>query len=344
MIRMLSSNESPARFRTAQLLRGIAPVFAAAAFCFPAWAQSDTAEEPAANAVADVQANVPDAASVEGSPAESAIDDTPQVPVDPAEAGNESGLTPEQMATLFGAPPTAPTADYSQGPDAEGFTSFEQRVSYAIGASMGGQMIPEFAAMDFNVDAGAFGQGFGDAADEAAQPSLTEAQMQETLMQFQMEMQQRQMAKMQESMNADTAFLEMNAETEGVVTTESGVQYTITEKGDGPMPQPTDTVLVHYEGKLLDGTVFDSSLRRGEPVPFPLDGVIPGFQAGLTQMPVGSKGTLFIPGEQAYGMQPPPQSRIGPNQLLIFDVELIEIVEDDMGSLQMVPEAIEGAE
>ncbi len=340
---MLSSNESPARFRTAQLLRWAVPALAAAAWCLPAAAQSDTAEDAAANAVADVQANVLDTASVEASPAESAIDDTPQVQGQ-AEAGEELGLTPEQMATLFGAPPTPPTADYSQGPDAEGFTSFEQRVSYAIGASMGGQMIPEFAAMDFNVDAGAFGQGFGDAADEAAQSSLTEAQMQETLTQFQMEMQQRQMAKMQASMNADAAFLEMNAQTEGVVTTESGVQYTLTEKGDGPMPQPTDTVLVHYEGKLLDGTVFDSSLRRGQPVPFPLDGVIPGFQAGLTQMPVGSKGTLFIPGEQAYGMQPPPQSGIGPNQLLIFDVELIEIVEDGLGSLQMVPEAIEGAE
>ncbi|MEM1444528.1 MAG: FKBP-type peptidyl-prolyl cis-trans isomerase [Planctomycetota bacterium] len=248
------------------------------------------------------------------------------VEAEPAAEATE-GMSQADLAAMFGMPQPAPPFDYSQGADGEGFTSFEERVSYAIGASMGGQMAREFAELDFNVDAPKFGEGFGDAADMQTDTKLTEVQMQETLMQFQTQMQQRQMAKMQEAMNADSEFLATNAAAEGVVVTDSGVQYKVNELGEGPKPGPTDTVLVHYEGKMLNGNVFDSSLQRGEPVPFPLDGVIPGFQAGLTQMPVGSKGTLFIPGDQAYGMQPPPGSGIGPNQMLIFDVELIEIVD-----------------
>lgn len=281
------------------------PVAAVLGFSATVSAETETTDEPAANATAEVE-----------------------VEVEAAEAaGSEGELDRDALAQMFGMPQPAPLFDYSQGADAEGFASFEQRVSYAIGASMGGQMAREFAELDFNVDAPKFGEGFGDAADMQADARLTEPQMQETLMQFQTQMQQRQMAKLEEAMNADNEFLATNAQAEGVVVTDSGVQYKVTELGEGPTPGPTDTVLVHYEGKMLSGDVFDSSLQRGEPVPFPLNGVIPGFQAGLTQMPVGSKGTLFIPGDQAYGMQPPPGSGIGPNQMLIFDVELIEILE-----------------
>jgi FKBP-type peptidyl-prolyl cis-trans isomerase len=325
------------RDRFTTLLRLSAPVAATLGMSAAAWAQD--IDEPAANATADVGVNVPDTAPVGGSPAESAIDDTPQV---------ESQTRPEmQPGNLdpFGRPMPAPMADYSAGPDEQGFASFEERVSYAIGTSMGRQMVQEFRQLDFNVDAQQFGQGFGDAADENAVAKLTEAQMQETLMQFQSTMQQRQMAKLQESMNADADFLATNAAAEGVMQTDTGVQYKINELGDGPKPGPTDTVLVHYEGKMLDGTVFDSSIQRGQPAPFPLDRVVPGFQAGLTQMPIGSKATLYIPGEQAYGMRPPPQSGIGPNQMLIFDVELIELVEQPempaMDVMEQVPDVLE---
>ncbi|MEM8781397.1 MAG: FKBP-type peptidyl-prolyl cis-trans isomerase [Planctomycetota bacterium] len=302
MLRSLNSR-TPARIGLSGL--------AFAALSVSACAQTEGVEEAAANATAEVQPAEPESAAEAPSNG-----DAP-----------DGALSQEDLAAMFGMTAPAPPADYSAGPDAEGFDSFEQRVSYAIGASMGGQMAREFAEFDFAVDAEKFGEGFGDAADPRADGKLTEAQMQETLMQFQSDIQQRQMAKLQASINADTEFLRNNAEADGVVVTDSGVQYRVTELGDGPKPGPSDTVLVHYEGKLLDGHVFDSSVQRGQPVPFPLDGVIPGFQAGLTQMPVGSKGTLFIPADQAYGMQPPPGSGIGPSQMLIFDVELIELLE-----------------
>lgn len=284
---------------------------AAAALACSTFANADdhATEEAAANATADVEADAAAAA--------------------PEADTEEAAVSQADLAAMFGMAPPAEPFDYGQGPDGEGFESFEARVSFALGASMGGRMVSEFAELDFEVDTTQFGQGFAEAADTLNDNQLNDAQMQETLMQFQSMMQQRQMAKLQAAMSADAEFLASNAQAEGVVTTDSGVQYKITELGDGPKPGPTDTVLVHYEGKMLNGNVFDSSLQRGEPVPFPLNGVIPGFQAGLTQMPVGSKGTLFIPGDQAYGMQPPPGSGIGPNQMLIFDVQLLEIMASD---------------
>ena len=119
-------------------------------------------------------------------------------------------------------------------------------------------------------------------------------------------------------------FLEENAKNDSVTVTQSGLQYMVLKEGTGAKPGPTDEVTVHYTGRLLDGTVFDSSVDRGEPATFPLDKVIPGWTEGLQLMSEGSKYRLFIPSDLAYGSKGAGE-QILPNSMLIFDVELIKI-------------------
>lgn len=134
------------------------------------------------------------------------------------------------------------------------------------------------------------------------------------------------MAKAEKTLKEGQKFLEENAKKSGVKTTESGLQYKIEKEGTGPMPADTSVVKVHYKGTLLDGTQFDSSYDRGEPAEFPLNRVIKGWTEALQLMPVGSKWTLYIPSNLAYGPQG-TRSGIGPNETLIFEVELLEIVD-----------------
>jgi len=119
-------------------------------------------------------------------------------------------------------------------------------------------------------------------------------------------------------------FLADNAKKEGVKTTSSGLQYQVIKLGEGMKPKVTDKVKVNYKGTLIDGTVFDSSYKRGQPVTFPLNRVIKGWTEGLQLMPVGSKYKLFLPSELAYGVRG-AGGKIGPNSTLIFDVELLSI-------------------
>ncbi|MGH8040189.1 MAG: FKBP-type peptidyl-prolyl cis-trans isomerase N-terminal domain-containing protein [Stenotrophomonas sp.] len=122
------------------------------------------------------------------------------------------------------------------------------------------------------------------------------------------------------------AFLAKNKTVPGVVTTASGLQYQVLRPGSGERPMPTSKVRVNYEGKLLDGTVFDSSYQRGQPVEFGLDQVIKGWTEGVALMPTGSKYRFWIPGELAYGEQGTPGGPIGPNATLTFDVELLNVL------------------
>ena len=121
-------------------------------------------------------------------------------------------------------------------------------------------------------------------------------------------------------------FLEENAKNDSVTQTQSGLQYMVLKEGTGAKPGPTDEVTVHYTGRLLDGTVFDSSVERGDPATFPLDKVIPGWTEGLQLMSEGSKYRLFIPSELAYGSKG-SGDKILPNSTLIFDVELIKVAK-----------------
>lgn len=136
-------------------------------------------------------------------------------------------------------------------------------------------------------------------------------------------------AKLQAEANAaiGTQFLEENKKKKGITTTESGLQYEVIVQGTGPKPALTDTVKTHYHGTLIDGKVFDSSVERGEPIDFPLSGVIRGWQEGLQLMNVGSKYRLYVPSDLAYGSQQMGPT-IGPNTTLIFEVELLGIKKD----------------
>jgi len=130
-----------------------------------------------------------------------------------------------------------------------------------------------------------------------------------------------------ENKQAEIDFLEKNKQKSGVITTESGLQYEVITQGDGPKPAASDTVKVHYRGTLIDGSEFDSSYSRGQPIEFPLNGVIPGWTEGLQLMNTGSKYRLFIPSNLGYGTQGAGQ-QIPPNSTLIFEVELLDITHN----------------
>jgi FKBP-type peptidyl-prolyl cis-trans isomerase FkpA/FKBP-type peptidyl-prolyl cis-trans isomerase FklB len=120
-------------------------------------------------------------------------------------------------------------------------------------------------------------------------------------------------------------YLKENATKEGVKTTASGLQYKVTKEGEGKSPKASDTVVVHYKGMHIDGKEFDSSFKRGQPAEFPLGGVIPGWTEGLQLLKEGGKATLYIPGKLAYGPRGMPPAGIGPDEVLVFDVELIKV-------------------
>ena len=122
-------------------------------------------------------------------------------------------------------------------------------------------------------------------------------------------------------------FLAENSKKENVITLESGLQYEVIKTGEGAKPTLNDQVTTHYHGTLIDGTVFDSSVERGEPASFPVSGVIKGWTEGVMLMEEGSKYKFYIPGDLAYGANPRPGGPIGPNATLIFEVELLEILE-----------------
>ena len=154
---------------------------------------------------------------------------------------------------------------------------------------------------------------------------LTEAEARRALDELSTILIAREKKRMAELQKKNATFLEENKKNEGVVALPSGLQYKVVKQGSGPKPKATDTVTVHYTGKLIDGTVFDSSVERGRPASFPPNRVIPGWTEGLQLMPVGSKYILYIPGKLAYGKNPPRGSGIYPDAVLVFEVELLRI-------------------
>ncbi|MBL4754800.1 MAG: FKBP-type peptidyl-prolyl cis-trans isomerase [Flavobacteriales bacterium] len=201
-------------------------------------------------------------------------------------------------------------------------------ISYSLGVSIAGNLKKQkFASM---VDADVLAQGIHDTyaekelliAEEEANKILNEY-VQKMQQADQLAQQQTQMATAGVNLKVGQEFLEKNKTVKGVVTLASGLQYKIITKGSGASPGPTDNVTVHYHGTLIDGTVFDSSVDRGQPSSFPLNGVISGWTEGLQLMKVGGKWTFYIPFQLAYGER--GGSRIEPNSALIFEVELLAI-------------------
>ena len=202
-----------------------------------------------------------------------------------------------------------------------------KKVSYVLGTNVGGQ----FKVEDIAVDTDAFMLGFRDALD-AVEPRLGEEETIAALQAFQQE----QITKQQEAMavageanqKEGNAYLAANAAKEGVSVTESGLQYRELESGEGASPNAEDVVEVHYRGTLIDGTEFDSSIKRGVPAQFGVNQVIPGWTEALQLMQVGDKWELAIPPQLAYGPGG-TGGAIGPNQTLLFEVELLAINPGD---------------
>lgn len=200
------------------------------------------------------------------------------------------------------------------------------RFSYALGLSMGNN----FRSSGIEtVNVQDFADGVA-AVFDGSTPKMTFAEAKEEVQKFFTELQSciDEQAKVAAEANAKAGreFLDKNGKREEVKTTPSGLQYEIVKEGDGPMPSATDSVTVHYTGRLIDGTVFDSSEERGEPATFGVTQVIPGWVEALQMMKAGSQWRLFIPSNLAYGPNGVPGA-IGPNQTLIFDVTLIAINE-----------------
>jgi len=198
-----------------------------------------------------------------------------------------------------------------------------QRLSYIVGENMAHQLKNDGLALDTDAIALAINDVM------AGNPSrLTDAEKRSTVEQVQKESQERQMAVHAEQSAKNqaegAAYLADNAKKEGVIITDSGLQYKSLVAGNGAKPGKSDRVKVHYRGTLIDGTVFDSSYDRGEPIVFPVTGVIAGWIEGLQLMNVGSKFELTIPSQLAYGTNGSGPA-IGPDATLIFEVELLGI-------------------
>ncbi len=200
----------------------------------------------------------------------------------------------------------------------------KDKVSYCIGINIGSSFKQQ--GIDVNLDV--LMAGFKDALS-GSKTILTQEEIQQTLMTFQRELMTKQAEHAKEltekNKKEGEAFLVENKKKEGVKTTASGLQYKIITEGKGKRPTADDTVRVHYKGTLLDGSEFDSSYKLGEPAEFSVSGVIPGWTEAVQLMPVGSKWQLFIPSKLAYGEQGQGPV-IGPNATLIFEVELLAVV------------------
>ena len=221
------------------------------------------------------------------------------------------------------APAAASTA---KGAVIAGLPTDKDKVSYMVGMALAKQLEPIKEEIDVDMISKAIKTSLA-----GEKLLMTEDQAREVGEGFGQKMQAKQIAKAmadaKKNLDEGKKFAADNAKKPGVQTTASGLQYQVVTEGKGPKPKAGEVVRVHYKGATLDGKTFDSSYDRGQPVVFPLDQVVPGWQEGLQLMPVGSKYKLWIPGNLGYGEKGTPGGPIGPNAMLVFDVELIDIVK-----------------
>jgi FKBP-type peptidyl-prolyl cis-trans isomerase len=213
---------------------------------------------------------------------------------------------------------------------ASSLTTKKDKLSYSLGLDVGNRL----HQMGVDIDPAILAQGVKDAVT-GAKPALSPEEISQVISELQteqrtkMQQQQAEMAAANKQLGEKNkkeaqAFLAENKSKPGVVALPDGLQYKILKEGTGPKPTTDDTVVCHYRGTLINGAEFDSSYQRGEPVTFPVKGVIKGWTEALQMMPVGSKWQLFIPSDLAYGDSGVP-GHIEPDSMLIFDVELISI-------------------
>ena len=214
------------------------------------------------------------------------------------------------LPLLFSAPVLVSAADMDTD---------KQKLSYIFGVQVGQGLKAEGVEIEMD----AFTAGIKDMM-EGNKPKIDQATAQKLVQDYQQEKQSAMAETAAKKQQEANDFLAKNAKEDGVVVTATGLQYKIIEAGEGKSPTSEDKVVAHYTGKLLDGTVFDSSHDRGEPATFPVSGVIKGWQEALQLMPVGSKWRLYIPSNLGYGARGAGNDIPG-NATLIFDLELIQI-------------------
>jgi len=218
---------------------------------------------------------------------------------------------------------TSGAAASSEAPKTTALKSESSRFSYAVGMNFANSLTQFPVTLDKAALLAAIKTALNHGKAE-----MTPKEAKQTIQSVMKKQQEKAMfkrkAKGDKNKNAGIEFLAENAKKDGVKSTASGLQYTILREGDGETPKASDTVKVNYKGTLLDGTTFDSSYDRGEPISFPLNGVIKGWTEGLQLTKVGGKIRLFIPSDLAYGSRG-AGGKIGPNATLIFDVELLAI-------------------
>ncbi len=203
--------------------------------------------------------------------------------------------------------------------------SDEKKYSYAIGTKLASQLQEQFGQTESGVDMQALAAGISDVVN-SAELKMTAAEADQAIEAQQQAMLAAAAAEAGVAAERGSEYRESNRGKEGVIETESGMQYTVLNSGDesGAMPGADDTVVVHYRGTLIDGTEFDSSHSRGVPATFPLSGIIPGWKEILQLMRPGDKWNVVIPPELAYGERG-AGANIGPNETLIFEIELLEV-------------------
>ena len=212
----------------------------------------------------------------------------------------------------------------------------KEKASYAIGLNIGRSMKKD----EVEVDPEAVAKGIKDALS-GAKPLLSDEETQSVLTALQNDVRKHQQETYNQALTKNKqegdAFLTTNKSKPGVVALPSGLQYKVLQNGDGPKPTASDTVVCNYKGTLIDGTEFDSSYKRGQPATFPVGQVIKGWTEALQLMPVGSKWELYIPSSLAYGERGTQGGPIGPNETLIFEVELLSIQQKPQPKLEQVP-------
>ena len=199
----------------------------------------------------------------------------------------------------------------------------QQMVSYTLGYQIGGQLAAQIREGRLDLDPEAFAQAIADVLS-GRPPAMTSAQMEAALETLQHQQNSRRNTATETGQSRGEAFQVEYSQRQGVVATGSGLHYRVIETGEGRSPGPADTVVVHYVGRLIDGTEFDSSRARGSPATFSLGGIIPGWQEALQLMREGDTWEVVIPSELAYGARGAGTS-IGPNETLVFEIELISV-------------------
>mgnify|MGYP001361860771 FL=1 len=199
----------------------------------------------------------------------------------------------------------------------------QQMFSYTLGYQIGGQLAAQIREGGLDLDPDAFAQAIADVLS-GRPPAMTTAEMEAALEMRQQQEMVRQNDAAETGRPRGEAFQIEYSQRQGVVATASGLQYRVIETGEGRSPGPADTVVVHYVGRLIDGTEFDSSRDRGTPATFRLGGIIPGWQEALQLMHEGDVWEVVIPSELAYGARGAGTS-IGPNETLVFEIELISV-------------------